>query len=70
MPGRPATSVLLLASCVQLEERCVQFSENDGVLGACSTSVTGWPGIAEPPGSAHLNTFIYLFTFCMEYIPC
>ena len=29
------------------------------MLGACTTSVTGWPGIAVPPGSAHLKTIIY-----------
>jgi len=28
--------------------------ENDGVLGACSTSVTCWSGTALLSGSAHL----------------
>jgi len=37
------------------------FLENDGMLGACSTSVTGWPGIAVPPGPAHIFCFNVYF---------
>ena len=29
------------------------FLDTDEVSGACSAFVTGWPGIAVPPGSAH-----------------
>lgn len=32
------------------------FLEIGGVLGACSTTAAGWPGIAVPPGSAHHNS--------------
>ena len=32
------------------------FLSGDRVPGACSGSVTGWPGIAVPPGSAHYPT--------------
>ena len=38
--------------------------ENDGEIGACSTYITGWPGIAKPPEldldfkmALHSNTF-------------
>jgi len=32
--------------------------ENDEMLGACSTYVTGWPGITVPLGSAHIISLI------------
>ena len=31
------------------------FLDTDEMSGACSALVTGWPGIAVPPGSAHLT---------------
>ena len=57
------------------------FLSGDRVPGACSGSVTGWPGIAVPPGSAHFPTKlqrcvsvswhrwpVFFFSLCYEII--
>lgn len=59
----------------------IWFLGTDGVSGACSTSVTGCPGIAVPPGSASHEILLLsrcswltclnfcCFFFCFRYFP-